>query len=128
MQYSNTLFLKNRYTKLRNMGNASYLVLVFVAIWITWYFITFQSLTSVVANLLIRLFTLEKTGHYYEHVNVPMPAILNLTRLAVNGIIVLNLIASGLAAFSCLLRGGNYIDSIISVVGCIFFVFHRHIK
>jgi len=120
LQYSITLLLKNRYTKLRSMGNASYLVLVFVAIWITWYFIMFQGLTYAVANLLIRLFTLEKPGYYYEHINIPMPAVLNLTRLAVNGIIVLNLIASGLVAFSRLLRGGNYIDSIILVASILY--------
>jgi len=122
LQYLIALISKNRYTKLGNMENASYLVIVFVTIWITWYFIMFQGLTYDVVNLLIRLFTLEKPGYYYEYINVSMPAILNLARLAVNGIIALNLIASGLVAFLRLLRGGNYIDSIILVASVLFFV------
>jgi uncharacterized membrane protein len=97
----------------------SIVVISSMAIWITWYSIVFQHIIKPVANLIISLFTLEKSVYYYEKINVPLPVLVNLIRLGINGVIVLGVLATGIMAFINT-RKGSYVDSIITVASLLF--------
>jgi uncharacterized membrane protein len=105
----------------RSLKITSYVVLSFILIWITWYFVIFKSLIEPVVDLTIRLFTLEKAEYYYEKINVPLPAFINVLRLGINGIIALDVIVSGIMAFMNINRG-NVVDSLIVASSALFFL------
>jgi uncharacterized membrane protein len=105
----------------RSLKITSYVVLSFILIWITWYFVIFKSLIEPVLDLTIRLFTLEKAEYYYEKINVPLPAFINVLRLGINGIITLVVMVSGIMAFMNINRG-NVVDSLIVASSALFFL------
>jgi hypothetical protein len=98
----------------RSLKTISYIVLFFILIWITWYFIMFQSIIKPIVDLITRLFTLEEAGYYYEKINVPLHVLVNIIRLGINGIIVISILVSGVLAFMNI-KKGNIIDSLIAV-------------
>jgi hypothetical protein len=119
--YTISLFFKSKNSrslseKLRTIG---IITLSSMAIWITWYFIVFQHIIKPVVDLIISMFTLEKPAYYYEKINIPLPALVNLIRLGINGVIILGVLASGVMAFMNI-RKGSYVDSIVTVTSLLF--------
>jgi hypothetical protein len=100
-----------------------YLISIILTIsWLFWYFLIYGSLITPIVDLVERLFYLQSPGYSYELIHIPLPVYLNNIRLALNAVIVLVIIVSGLKALIRLSKNDNFIDSMIVVATFLFLV------